>query len=87
MDLAHLKLKPGGVLALILPITFISGKAWEKMRQLIAKYYQDIVLISASSNSEHGRNWSSDTSLSEIMVVSLKGQTGKLTQNRLDMQL
>ena len=72
MDLAHLKLKPGGVLALVLPITFISGKAWENTRRLVAKYYQDIVLISASSNSKYGRNWSSDTSLSEIMVVAKK---------------
>ena len=75
MDLAHTKLKPGGVLALILPITVISGNAWSNLRQLLAKYYQDIVFISLSAHGKYGRNWSSDTSLSEVMLIAKKNKT------------
>ena len=61
-------------MALVLPITFISGEAWSNMRKLISKYYQDIVLISISSAGKYGRNWSSDTSLSEIIVIAKKSK-------------
>ena len=29
MDLAHVLLRPGGVLALVLPLTVVQGAAWE----------------------------------------------------------
>lgn len=74
MDLAHIKLKQGGVLALILPITVVSGTAWSNMRKLLAKYYEGIVLISLSAHGKYGRNWSSDTSLSEVMIVAKKAK-------------
>ena len=80
-DLAHIKLKPRGVLALVLPITFISGNAWSNMRALLAKYYQDIVLVSVSSGSKSGNNWSSDTALSEILLIASKA-TGEVNTSQ-----
>ena len=32
MDLAHNKLKPGGILALVLPFAFVAGRSWGKAR-------------------------------------------------------
>ena len=37
--LADRKLKLGGVLALVMPLSLISGDAWEKSRALLAKHY------------------------------------------------
>ena len=45
------------------------------MRKLLAKHYQDIIFISISGHGKYGRNWSSDTSLNEIMVVAKKAQS------------
>ncbi len=33
LDLGHIKLKPGGILALVLPATFASGKSWPASEQ------------------------------------------------------
>ena len=82
MDLAHVKLKPGGILALVLPITVISGDAWQNMRRLLARYYQDIVFVSVSAHGKYGRNWSSDTSLSEVMIVAKKLDTKQENTNQ-----
>ncbi len=35
IDLAHMKPRPGGVLVLILPATFMQGKSWENARNLL----------------------------------------------------
>ena len=35
LDLAHVLLRPGGVLALVLPLTVVQGAAWEPARQLL----------------------------------------------------
>ena len=34
VDLAHIKTKPGGVLALVLPAACVSGSSWEEFRPL-----------------------------------------------------
>lgn len=45
-DLAHVKLKPGGVLALILPASAIAGKEWANLRALLATAYEQIQVLS-----------------------------------------
>jgi len=74
VDLAHAKLKPGGVLALVLPAIAISGDSWRKARQLIKENYQDITVLSISSQGSPttDRAFSVDTSISEVLLVAKK---------------
>lgn len=44
--LADRKLKPKGTLALVMPVSLMSGDAWEDLRVLLAKNYTDLVLMS-----------------------------------------
>ncbi len=44
--LADRKLKNGGTLALVMPLSLISGEAWESSRQLLRKSYSDLVFVS-----------------------------------------
>ena len=74
MDLAHIKLKPGGILALITPMTVVSGGAWSNMRELLAREYRNITIISPATNKKHGRNWSADTGLNEVMIIAQKNK-------------
>ena len=39
LDLAHAKVKPGGVVAFVLPATFTVSSAWSKARELLSTYY------------------------------------------------
>ena len=48
--LAHKKIKPGGVLALVLPLSVASGLAWQGFRQMIDSGYTDMAVLSIAAN-------------------------------------
>lgn len=55
-DLAHVKLRPGGVLALILPASAIAGKEWENLRALLATRYDRIQVLSIAETGSTARS-------------------------------
>ena len=75
VDLAHRKLRAGGVLALIVPAAAVTGKSWEKTRQLLAIHYEDIVVVTmASAASSTARAFSNDTNMAEAVIVATRRQ-------------
>ncbi len=72
IDLAHQKVRPGGVLALVLPITVVSGGAWAAARRLLARHYRDISLITLAATGQTGRSFSADTGMGEALIVAVK---------------
>ncbi len=73
VDLAHRKLRSGGILALIVPVTVVSGGSWDKTRRLLAKHYEDIAVVTlASVDSSTSRAFSNDTNMAEAVVVATK---------------
>ncbi len=73
MDLAHLKLRPGGVLALIVPATVVSGAAWAKMRELLTERYEKIEVVTlADTEHAEARAFSADTGMAEAIIVASK---------------
>ncbi len=75
IDLAHQKLKPGGVLAMVLPSTFAQGKAWGKSRNLVNKHYDNIFVISLATPGVVDRSFSADTGMAEILLIGKKRKT------------
>ena len=75
-SLAHLKLKPGGVLALVLPLTAAVGSSWSKFRRMLTKNYTDVSILSIVDT---GRDvsFSSDTSIAECLVIARKLENGE----------
>ncbi len=72
MDLAHDKLKEGGVLALVLPFSFVSGKAWNHAREALSRHYTDISVYSIAASKSIDASFSADTALAECLVVAKK---------------
>ena len=70
-SIADKKVRPGGVVALVLPFTAINGSAWAKFRELIATQYADVTIVSIAST---GRDmaFSSDTGIAECLIVARK---------------
>ena len=77
MDLAHRKLNDGGVLALVLPFTLNTGKAWEKARRMLDCHYSDIHIVSIAATGSTDRAFSADTGMSECLVVATKRSAAK----------
>ncbi len=72
LDLAHVKVKPGGVIAFVLPATFVVSNAWAPARELLAKHYEDIVVVSIAAPGSTDRAFSDDTAIAEVLVVATR---------------
>jgi len=77
IDLAHIKLKKDGALALVLPFTFTQGPAWQKARKLISDEYRDLSIFSIASRTSQGRAFSADTGMAECLLVATKGKSAQ----------
>ncbi len=92
IDLAHAKLKPGGVLALVLPLAVVSGVDWSATRRLLARDYRNLTVVSiAAAGDAHERAFSADTGIAEALVVAVKRgepvETGESSADALYVNL
>ena len=69
--LGHAKLKPGGVLALVLPLSAAAGLSWQSFRQTIAQRYADIAVLSIAATGDD-MSFSSDTGMAECLIIARK---------------
>ena len=68
----HNKLKPGGVIALVLPLVATAGLSWQGFRKMLSQDYADVSVISIAANDNHELSFSADTSLGECLVIARK---------------
>ena len=69
--LAHRKLRQGGVLALVLPLSVSAGISWQRFRKLLGKHYTDMTVLSIAANGMN-MSFSSDTGMAECLVIARK---------------
>jgi hypothetical protein len=89
IELGHRKLKAGGKLGLITPLSLMSGEAWDKPRQKIASEYDQVILLSITGQQSKETSFSADTGMAEAMTIGVKRQsanekTGRATYVVLD---
>jgi surface antigen len=70
--LADRKIKSGGTIALVLPLSFMSGEAWEDSRTLIINNYSDIILVSIAGTEGKKLSFSADTDMGECLLIGKK---------------
>ena len=70
-ELAHRKVRPGGIIAFVLPFTSINGASWAKFRELIATHYTDVTIVSIAANGKE-MSFSSDTGMAECLIIGRK---------------
>ena len=66
--LADRLVSPGGRVALVLPVTALSGESWRDIRRMLAVRY-DVELV-VSSHDPDRRSMSYDTSIAEVLLVA-----------------
>jgi len=76
--LADRKLKEGGILAIVMPLSLLSGEAWTRSRAMLAKKYADIVVLSIAGEDNDEMSFSADTGMGECLLVARKAQIGSL---------
>ncbi len=80
--LADKKLKPGGVLALVLPLSAAAGLSWRQFRHMLAADYTDLTVLSIAANGMD-MSFSSDTGMAECLVVARKREDDTPPMQRL----
>ncbi len=77
IDLAHVKTKPGGVLALVLPASCVSGGSWEDVRRLLEREYENLAVLTIAAHGDTDLAFSADTGMAEALLVATKCRAGQ----------
>ena len=80
--LAHKKLRPGGVLALVLPLSATAGLSWRGFRETLAKNYTDLTVLSIAASDNDHLSFSADTGMAECLVIARKVKQAEATTGR-----
>ena len=83
LDLAHAKVKPGGVIAFVLPQTVISGNGWTKARELLTGHYKDICVVSLTPGRAQASAFSADTAIAEVLIVATRRRSNEPVEDRV----
>jgi len=78
--LADRLVNPGGRIALVLPVTALSGESWRGIRQMLASRY-DVEFVVSSHDPEQ-RSMSYDTGIAEILLVARRLRDGESPSRR-----
>ena len=78
--LADRLVKPGGRIALVLPVTALSGESWREVRQMLASRYE--VEFVVSSHDPELLSMSYDTAIAEALLVGRRLSDGEDSTGR-----
>ncbi len=69
VDLGTRKLRTGGTLALVLPLSAISGESWVKVRRHWREHYHNKIVITIASARDYGSSFSADTGMADCLLL------------------
>lgn len=75
LDLALRKVRQDGVIALVLPLSAVSGTEWEDARKALSKHCQDIMVVTVAGVGTYASSFSADTGMAECLLVARRGET------------
>ena len=81
LDLAHVKVKRGGTIAFVLPLTVVSGAGWQKARELLSQNYKDILVVSIADTGATRTAFSADTSMAEVLIIATRRLLGETVES------
>ena len=75
--IANNMVKPGGHIALILPLSAMLGgsdspsaRSWLKLRGLLAEKFNDIIVVSIAQAAKIDSSFSADTDMAEVLIIA-----------------
>ena len=74
MDLADAKVRPEGAVALVLPLSALSGQSWEATRQRWRDRYSNIIVVTIAAAGARSRAFSADTAIAECLFVGWRAE-------------
>ena len=82
LDLAHAKVRRGGILAMVMPLVLVQGEAWNRSRELLATHYNDLTVVGLAASAGGDKSFSADTGMGEVLVVGRRNTDGRRNDDR-----
>ena len=73
LAMADRKLRVGGRLGFVLPLTMASAQSYRSARRMIERRYTNVIALTVAGGAVGDESLSSDTGLSEMLLVAQKG--------------
>ncbi len=70
VELARRKVRPDGTIALVLPLSAMSGGSWDALRAALRRDYEDITVVTIAGAAADEGSFSADTGMAECLVVA-----------------
>ncbi len=73
LELALRKARPDGTVALVLPLSAVSGIEWEDARQAVIGRCSDITVVTIAGAGSYDASFSADTGMAECLLIAKRG--------------
>ena len=81
VELAHRKAREDGTVAMVLPLSAMSGSSWNAVRARWRESYDDIAVITVAGAGSHDSSFSADTGMAECLFVGKRTVTDDLQRD------
>ncbi len=73
VELAHRKMRHDGAMAFVLPLSALSGAAWDTVRSRLRREYSEIIVVTIAGAGDYEASFSANTGMAECLLVARKG--------------
>ena len=77
LDIAHAKVRPGGILAMVMPLSLVQGASWEAARKLLSEEYKHRTVIGLAAAADKDKSFSADTDMGEVLITARRRINGE----------
>ncbi len=70
VELAHRKVRDDGTVAMVLPLSALSGSSWNAIRARWREEYEDIIVVTVASPGSYASSFSASTGMAECLLVA-----------------
>ncbi len=74
IELAHRKARLDGTIAMVLPLSAMSGKSWDAIRIRWRESYEDIIIVTVAGVGNYDSSFSADTGMVECLFIGVRGE-------------
>ena len=76
VELAHRKVRPDGTVAMVLPLSAMSGISWTSIRSRWRECYEDITVVTVAGPGSYDSSFSAYTGMAECLFVARRNTSG-----------
>ena len=70
VELAHRKVRDDGTVAMVLPLSALSGSSWDGIRARWREQYKDIIIVTVAGVGNEESSFSADTGMAECLFIA-----------------